>query len=178
MSDNIILTGIQNGGKTTKLLSLYQKLKERNVSVGGFAAPGIWENDQKIGFNLLNLQNGQSSLLATIIPNKDFIKLGKFYFNPETLNYGNKILKDSLYQDQQITFIDEIGKFELMGFMWHDSFEHLLKINKKPLIAVVRAHLLTQIMKNYQLNTARVFVLNSDDNLIINRLLNRNHNDI
>lgn len=175
MSNNIILTGTQNEGKTTKLLNVYHELKKRNITVGGFAAPGIWENDQKIGFNLLNLQNGETLLLATIIPNKDFIKLGKFYFNPETLYYGNKILRDSLNQDQQMTFIDEIGKFELMGFMWHDSFEHLLKINKKPLIAVVRTHLLTQIKKIYQLNTAQVFTLTSDDNLIVNSLLNGNH---
>ena len=168
----ILLSGDQNEGKTTKLLRIYYELKEIGIPIFGFAASGIWDNDKKTGFNLLDLKTNQSMLLATIFPHKDYLKLGRFFFNPKAMMHGNQIMSEMLTDRPHIIFIDEIGKFELQGSVWHHSYQKLIKNPKQCVLTVVRTQLIEQIKKKYDLKNTVDYHLKTEDKIIINRLLN------
>lgn len=172
MATTLLLTGDQNEGKTTKLLHIYSELKKLEIPVLGFAAPGIWDNDKKIGFNMLDLKTNKTLLLATIIPNKNYFRLGRFYFNPEAIAHGNQIISKILSKSPHIIFIDEIGKFELQGSVWHHPYQKLIKNSNHCVLTVVRGGLIDQIKAKYHLKNSIDYNLETSDKIIINRLLN------
>ena len=92
MSVQFILTGDPNQGKTTRLQSILARLQTAGVNPCGFLAPGIWENNQKVGYNLLNLQTGQSHTLARVTQIEQATLHGRCYFSDAAILSGESIL--------------------------------------------------------------------------------------
>jgi len=173
MGVQVILTGNQNAGKTTRLLSLYEQLKKKSVNVTGFAAPGTWRGETKTGFDLLDLSSGLNLPLASIYPHPDSVAFGRFFFNPKAIETGKSILRQTATRPNGMVFIDEIGKFELGGALWHDDYQQLVTCPNLSLLTVVRESLVTKIIEKFNLQNIEVFSLDTPDNTIINKLLSK-----
>lgn len=173
MGVQMILTGKQNSGKTTRLLHLYEELKKKNAHVVGFAAPGTWQNEVKTGFNLLNLSTGKILPLASNYQQEGYIPFGRFFFNPTAIEAGTSILQQTHYPKDTIVLVDEIGKFELDGELWHDAYFQLLKQQNLFLLTVVRESLVEKIIDKFNLKNTEIITPNTPDNTIINKLLGK-----
>ena len=108
-----ILTGEVNSGKTTLLKKLVGELEKRNLRVEGFLSEAIWRNDEKIGYNFLDLRSRASVPFIRRSGQKDWERIGPYFFIPESLVRVKGLILSS--QEADVVVIDEVGPLELSG---------------------------------------------------------------
>ncbi len=150
----IIIKGEKNSGKTSFMKELSDLLLSENININGFLSIGKFRNNQKTEFYLEKIPEGCKKLLCTVKPIKTKIKTGKYYFNEQTVEFGNKILKNT---NNEIVIIDEIGPLELKNKGWSESMEKLLEKDKITQIWVVRNKIIKDILKRYAITKAYIF---------------------
>ncbi len=149
----IIISGEQRQGKTTFLKSVIEQLKEEKIAFDGIIAEGIDQNEKRKGFKINHLKTGKIFPLATTTTKPNFIKYGRFYFDPVIFTEVNDILKNA---ESDYVIIDEIGPLEIQGKGWSESIDELLTKNT-PMIWVVRKSLLEKVINHWQITKAQVF---------------------
>lgn len=174
----ILLHGQRNEGKTTKLWNLFTELSPIRPDTTGFIAPGIWDQDQKTGYNLLDLSSRTLHPLATrtLVPNS--FACGNFYFFQDTVDYGNRLVKKSMELNSPVVIVDEIGRFELEGKIWHNAFQLLCHAENLTLIAGVRTSFLEAVKEKFCLKSTIDFSLSINNETIIHELLTLPGRDI
>ncbi|OFY51503.1 MAG: hypothetical protein A2W85_01000 [Bacteroidetes bacterium GWF2_41_31] len=163
----LLLFGQQNEGKTTKLLEIYNEIIKLEIDSMGFVAPGVWHYGQKTGYQLLELPSLLSLPLASLIADQNPVQYGRFYFNHATIEYGNQLILDAIKTKPAVFFIDEIGRFELEGQIWHDSFQLLTQCKNMTLIAGVREQYLAGVKEKFKLQKTSDFHISTDMKIII-----------
>ena len=149
-----IICGDQREGKTTFLKETIRNLKEVDVKVQGIMAEGIDLHGERTGFNLINVSTEKSKVLCKTSGDSEWIKTGKFYFNPEGLEFGRTILK-KLSADS-VVVIDEIGPLEMRGEGWTESIESILKSFDNTMIWVVRRSLTESVIKKFDVRNVSI----------------------
>ena len=84
-------------------------------------------------------------------------KIFHYYFNPEAIKIGNEILNINLLSDTDIIIIDEIGKIDLKGEIWHDAVTKIVKHSDIPVIFVVRNTFLKEVIEYWKLRDVGIF---------------------
>jgi len=124
---NILICGPPGVGKTTLVKKI---LKNINLRVGGFYTEEIKENNRRVGFKIISLDN-QEGILAHISV-KGMKRVGRYGVNIYDLeNIGVKSLSQAL-RDDDLIIIDEIGKMEIFS----DKFKEkvLACLNSKKIV--------------------------------------------
>ena len=119
--------------------------------MGGFIALGIHEGEDRIGYDLENIENGESHILIRKSPAEGWYRHGKYYFNPDGLSFGRSVLNNINPQTTGLVIIDEIGPMELKGKGWAKEIEKL--VTKKDIMQlwVVRRHLLKRVFRQWRI---------------------------
>ena len=73
----IVLTGPPGIGKTTAVLQIARVLKDRGKNVGGIVSREIRVNNERVGFEFIDLITNDTNVLASIIGNGP--KVGKYF---------------------------------------------------------------------------------------------------
>jgi len=171
MGVQFILTGEPNQGKTTRLQQILTSLNALGIKTCGFLAPGVWENDQKTGFDMLNLETNERRILARRYHFKDATPHGHFFFDDKTIYQGELILKKATTNTYDLVVIDEIGRFELAGSIWHKALTNLQVKPEIPVFIVVRNSLIAEVNFFFQIKAPTIFQFHTPDNDIINNIL-------
>ncbi len=166
-----IITGEQGAGKTTTLLEVADLLKKHNVNFRGFYAKGDWRENKRSGFSVVDLNTGVKELLCQDSKANGFQKIGRFYFNPETIKFGESILLMKNKPDKELIVIDEIGLFELDGQVWADVLKQLLNNNLNPLLITVRKKFVEDVIENFNLRNVLVFNFQLQPTEIVQKIL-------
>ena len=167
----IIITGNKGEGKTTKLLSIIEMLKEESVNITGFVAIGEWKNGERSKYTLVDITTDKSAIICTDTQTSGYTKHGRFYFNPKAIAFGeNTLLKAQ--RKNSVIIIDEIGPFELDGKVWHNSLVHHLEKTQNILLLSVRKKLVNNIIKKYKLNNVSYYSTDASDDNIVNEIIN------
>lgn len=156
-----ILSGKQGEGKTTRCLEIVNQLKSKGERVGGFVAPGFWENNVRSEFDLMDIQSGQKFPFAKRKQEKDWLKIKSFYFNPETIKVGEAILRKAVLGSDWIV-LDEIGKLDIQGYVWSTIFSELISIMDKKWIICVRDIFVDEVITHWQLQNVKLFHIKDD----------------
>jgi nucleoside-triphosphatase THEP1 len=153
-----LLTGPTQSGKTTLLQELVKLMQERGIRSAGFLAPGTFNGGRRDEIFLKPLPGGRKSLLAGRKPQPGSIQFRQFYFNPATLQLGNKLIRDATKENHPEVFIlDEVGPMEMQGRGWYSSLE-LLKDDKRFVqVWVVREKLAREVHMNYMIPEQNIF---------------------
>ena len=146
-----ILTGDPGSGKSNFLDNLVKILKGHGLLPAGFTAPSIPGALPSRSYELKDLSTGKSMPLASETAEDNWLRTGKFYFNPETVQYGNRILMDENICKNDLIIIDEIGHFELQGKIWAEAITTLSQKNCSPMLWSVRNSLLDRVIQNWEL---------------------------
>lgn len=147
----IIIRGSEKTGKTTFLKEVIRQLKNNGFRTGGFIAPSVFENNQNAGYDLIDLNTGERTVLSRLQGNDDMPMVGKFYFRPEGMEAGNNILNPENLADTDVVIVDEVGPWELQNQGWAKSLSHLVKSFEKPMIWVVRESIVDKVIENWSL---------------------------
>jgi len=170
MPTTFIITGKQGGGKTTKLKNVVKKLKQEGFLIRGFIADGHWLGDQRSGFDIVDLVSGDCKELCGSEFKEEYFRVGRFYFNPEALRFGENILSVNNDQKVDLLVIDEVGLFELQGKIWAAAFSRLSADFKNNLLITARIDYVDEIITKFKLNEVVVFHPNDPDGMIVRQI--------
>jgi len=148
-----IISGETRSGKTTFIKESIISIKNNNpaIKIGGIIAHGIDVNGERFGFHIENIASGKKQFLCSIETDEpeNAIKIGRFYFSPQGLEFGiQSILQDINQLD--ILVIDEIGYLELQGKGWFEAIEKAMSQPNLTMVFVVRKRILEQVLKLWQ----------------------------
>ncbi len=166
-----IISGAQGQGKTNKLIATVHLLQSRLPGIFGFYAPGEWENGLRQAFRIVDIRSGRQQLLCNREGRTDSFN-GSFVFYPAALQQGKQILHTGIQHHGTLAVIDEIGRYELKGKVWHDSLVLLLQKNV-PLLITVRDNLAEQIISHFQIVRPVIFSANEPADKIVGTILQK-----
>ncbi|UCG27564.1 MAG: hypothetical protein JSV24_11415 [Bacteroidales bacterium] len=158
-----IITSIPGKGKTTFLSELATLLKRGNIAVGGLLERGEWKNGERSGFNLEDLSTGKTMPLATVMKKKSWKKLGKFYFNPDSVSYGNILLQGNEILKNEVIILDEIGPLEINGELWARGLTRITEKFRGILILSVRQNLVKKVTEYWHLPEPETIDITEED---------------
>ncbi|MEI7829409.1 MAG: nucleoside-triphosphatase [Prolixibacteraceae bacterium] len=157
-----VLTGYVGGGKTTIARELSLSLHEKGVRLGGFLSVGIDEGSRRLGFQLVELGTSKSIVLCQTAHTEGWPSTGRYFFNPEAIESGKRILDPSSLLGKDLVVIDEIGPLELKDQGWATAIEELCSNFPIPQIWVVRKSLVSQVIKKWRIGDVYIFDLTDD----------------
>ncbi len=109
-----IVTGSQNGGKTTTLMDVIALLRQRKISVCGLLSPGLYEENRRVAIWVENLESGETIRLADYLPGSDpQFPQKKWKMHAQAIAWGNAQL-ETCDPVGKIFVLDEIGILELL----------------------------------------------------------------
>lgn len=144
-----IISGRSGEGKTTLLKLMVEVLKKKGLIISGFYAERKWEENSRSNHRLVNISDHSKIELCTTNKTDGWQKEKHFYFNPEALKFGNKILKETIISKSNLIVIDEIGPFELQGKIWASAFEKLLKSTPKTIVITAKQKLINDMVLKF-----------------------------
>jgi nucleoside-triphosphatase len=144
----ILVTGPPGIGKTTVLLKVEEKLRNRGYKVGGMISQEIRDGCSRVGFEITDLALGRKGWLAHI-RQAEGPKIGRYRVNIEDLDSIGTTAILGAINNADIVVIDEIGPMELCSESFINAVKKAAEATKPPVATVhYRAHdpLIKQIM--------------------------------
>lgn len=165
-----ILTGQVQAGKTTLLQKITSELKKKDFRIGGFLSLSVRDDNTVTGYDLFDLKEETRRSFLRKQGDKDWEKIGPYFFIPEALEQARRIIFAAKNID--ICFVDEIGPYELGG---KGLWSAVLAASQYPsprLFLTVRAKLCDALLEKLGRNVDRIFdVADSDvQSAIMNHL--------
>lgn len=152
-----IITGKTGSGKTTFLDQLVKNLQKNHVSISGFLAKRSKLEENKQLYALYFLDSCKLIPFASREPLEEWTNLANFYFNPEAILCGQKLLHSPEIFKNDLIVIDEIGIFELEGKVWADSISFLVNKSQNKMIWVVRNTLIEKVIRKWDIRNPVIF---------------------
>jgi nucleoside-triphosphatase THEP1 len=141
-----LISGASNSGKTTYLDAVVRRALAKEATIGGLLSHGLWRDGGKAGFILESAATGERRQLADTRPLwEPRNRYGRFYFSPETIEWGNAVLETGA--GSQLVVVDEWGPLELSGGGLWPGIDFLLRRHSGVLLITVRPGLLEDVRK-------------------------------
>jgi nucleoside-triphosphatase THEP1 len=149
--DIILVTGKVNSGKTTLMKKLIEQESLQGNFPAGIIAPGVFQNGEKIGFNVTDLSTGKSKPLARV-GNAESYKFseGRFVFSKAGFDFAKKALLN--FRPRGVVFLDEVGPLELKGGGYAACLEKLLVSDINKLYISVRDECVVRVRQKFLLS--------------------------
>lgn len=150
--ENIIfIIGDVQQGKSTFLAKAAEFLKKNNITAGGFIAPAMYGDEGVTGYQLHILPENKLLPLSATKSSETGLKVGRFYFDHQTMAEGRRVLETETDSDSDIVFVDEVGPWELQSQGWAKGINRLLLETEKPMIWAVRRDIVEKVRDNWNL---------------------------
>jgi len=144
----IIIKGPVNSGKSKIMEKLADSEKKNGSLVSGIIARGVFEQDSKIGFDLINISSETTQPLARISnPDDEFFPVGKYNFSKDGFLFAKEALLD--FHNGGVVFLDEVGPLELEGGGYADCLITLLNSDISRLYIAVRDSCLETVVEEF-----------------------------
>lgn len=108
-----ILTGPVHSGKTTLLKKVVWELKGQKYRIEGFLSEAVLKKEETVGYDLFDLKEEKSIPFIRKIGEKEWQKIGSYFFIPQGLAEAEKIILRG--KEADILVVDEVGPLELSG---------------------------------------------------------------
>ena len=146
--DKLILwTGERHSGKTTSAANLVEIAHSEGFNIAGLLAPSIYRDGELLGFDAIDLRNGNRTPLAR--RDTDRSKTERFTFLAEGLKLGNTALDAAATKSADLIVIDEFGPLELNGQGWRKNVDTLITSSNALILLVVRQELADEVQRTY-----------------------------
>ncbi|GMQ60002.1 hypothetical protein AN1V17_44020 [Vallitalea sediminicola] len=146
-----VITGAINSGKTSKIVNLYDRMKQGD----GFVSIKNMDKDKVHSYEIMRLSNRKKH---QFILREEFLtdewyescKIGPYSFSKPTLNYIEETIRELIEAKISPIFLDEIGRLELQNKCFHKILVELLN-NECEIYITVREDSLDDLIKKYNL---------------------------
>lgn len=144
----IILTGDQGAGKTNLIKALLTSDELKDLSFSGFYTEGVWVQDERDHYHLVDINSGESELLCERAGPVSEIQSGPFNFRETGIKKGCDILNKCNETKLSIVIIDEIGHLELRNEGWASQLQTLVD-QQQVMIWTIRPALLDRVVAKW-----------------------------
>lgn len=148
----ILVTGDKHCGKTTLVDAFIASVAGQRLRIAGILARGLWKDNLRAGFNLVNLSDGSTTPLARRRFHPDPQHRLMFDFFDTGMRAGAKALDPYLCRQADIVVVDEVGKLEARGDGWASHIRALLTLDAPLFILIVRLDCMQQIRELFGLH--------------------------
>lgn len=154
-----IITGKKHEGKSTLALELANFAKEKQFNVNGIISIRHNKNDERSGYEVLNLKTNEIKQLATTNNIDDFeITCGPFYFYKEGMEFAHTSLMPDHIELNDIIFVDEVGKLELNEKGFYTQIRSLLSSKLQTcIILVMREDYINEVEEKFNFSALKTF---------------------
>jgi nucleoside-triphosphatase len=126
------ITGLPGAGKTHALRRVIEMLEQDEKVIGGMLTEPIMENDDRLGFKVIDWISKEEGILAHVDIDSNVI-VGKYGVDIDVLEeIGVKAINQAI-EDAELIIIDEVGKMEVESIRFIEAVRNSLEIDK-PLI--------------------------------------------
>ncbi len=159
----VVITGEIQQGKTTFLKILLEELARHGVRTRGLLARGVHDDSGRIGYDLENISTGETCEYIRNTPSEGWYRHGKYFFSPEGLAFGRKILQAINDENTDLAVVDEVGPVEMKGRGWASDIERLVDSTRLPQLWVVRKQLVKKAIRYWNIGEVLVVDIGVDD---------------
>jgi nucleoside-triphosphatase THEP1 len=152
-----MVKGKIGSGKTTVIKELIENLKQKNIRVGGIYTEKVFENEERIGYDVVDVKTNTTETFLRINHCESCEKIGIFSIFPEGVKMGKESLHPENTDGDQLVVIDEVGFLELNGKGWAKRLDHLVETGKNHLLIAVRDEFSEEVLKKWNILHATVF---------------------
>jgi nucleoside-triphosphatase THEP1 len=143
-----IITGERDSGKTSYLRYLVKDSK----FFSGFLESKKYDKDGKfLGYDLIDIETEDVFEFITIDLNREGKRLDKFIILEEGINKGKDIILSGINKEK-ILVVDEVGRLEIDGELFHEEIVKAMKSGVEMYITV-REELLNEFIEKYELSS-------------------------
>ena len=162
-----ILTGPVHSGKTTLLKEVVRELKEKKYRVDGFLSETVGKKKQAIGYNLFDLREERSIPFIRRTGEKDWQKIGSYFFIPQSLAEAEKIILRG--KEADILVVDEVGPLELSGKGFWPALKQVVFHPLENFLLVMRINIIEEFLA--MLGRGEVKIFNIKNKEVFHRLI-------
>jgi len=148
-SSLLIVTGGRGAGKSTFCEQKAREAIQKGRKVAGLLSIAKFIQEEKVGIEIEDLSNGERQLLASIWRGTfKGPRIGPWFFNAQTIQWGNKVLQQSL--PGELLVVDELGVLEFereQGFM--AAFDILDQGEYQSALVVIRPEYLERALERW-----------------------------
>ena len=135
MPSNYLVTGPPRSGKTTVIERTVDHLEAEGMSVGGLYSPEIRDDDERVGFELVDIATGDRTTIAHV-DFDDGPSIGKYQVDTEAVDeFATRALADAREQ-RDIVVVDEIAPMQLHSTVFVDELGSVLDSDTSVLAAI------------------------------------------
>ena len=149
----VLLVGGVESGKTATGLRLLSLLRKSDVRAGGFLAPRVLDEDETIGYSLIDLASNTTHPFAGL--ERSDVSVGRFFISEKSLAMADHAVSTAL-REAQVVFIDEVGRLELEGGGHAPAVRRVLAANVIPIL-LVREELVDDVVQQFGIEAPVVF---------------------
>jgi nucleoside-triphosphatase THEP1 len=145
-----IVTGWRGSGKTTFCHEMLQAARLAGWDAAGLLSPAVFRDGIKDSIWAEDIRSGEKRLLAdTHQQTEKDLAFGDWYFNRETLEWGNQVLRSSIPCD--LLVIDELGPLEFnLSLGWMSALDVIKTAQFRLAVVVIRPELLEAVQRIIQ----------------------------
>jgi nucleoside-triphosphatase len=150
-----ILTGPVHSGKTSLLKKVVRELKGQEYRIDGFLSETVSEKGEIVGYNLLGLKEEKSIPLIRRTGEKEWQKVGSYFFIPQGLEEAEKIILRG--KEADIFVIDEVGPLELSGKGFWPALKQVVFQPLNSYVFIVRKNIIKDFLAMLGKSDVRIF---------------------
>jgi len=158
-----IIRGSRNEGKTAFAKKIIDELKRKNIPVGGILSLKVIEDSQLIGYDIVDIETGDTEVFLRVNEESWKEKIGKFHINPKGLEMGLAILNPARLTDKKLVVIDEIGLLELENKGWAGCLQELLIASKYNIMITVRDIYVDDVINRWKMKDVTILRISEND---------------
>ena len=144
----IVVTAPRHTGKSSLIARYVEWCREHDIRMAGILAEGLWENNQRSGFNLVDLSTGIRVPLAVRSAPHGRARI-RFDFYPDGVEAARTALDAAHCAASDLIVVDEVGKLEVIGEGWAPFLPPLLALPGKTNIWAVRTSLVETVARRW-----------------------------
>jgi len=163
-----ILSGEVESGKTTVLQNFVAEIRAQKIRLDGFLSLRVMDGNETAGYDLADIQEGESRPFLRRTGADDWQKVGPYYVLPGGLAQAEKIIRRS--RETDFLIVDEIGPLELEGKGLWPFLKNALFNERRRILVVVRKSLLREFLKN--LAPVRIKMIDGADAGSLGKIVN------
>jgi len=160
-----IVSGAVGEGKTTFVKNLLAIFKKNHISAGGIISERIMADTQTTGYDIVDIETNDSEILLRQNDDSGTERIGRFVIHEKGISKGNTALNSASVFNKMIVVIDEIGRLELQGEGWSESFQRLIKTSENHILITVRDNLTEAVINKYSIKKPIIYRVAETDYL-------------
>jgi nucleoside-triphosphatase THEP1 len=159
-----LVTGWRGVGKTAFCQEFIRAARQKGWDAAGILSLAGLKDGIKTSIDAEDIRTGEKRFLAAIQKQSETdLTFGRWYFNRQTLDWGNQVLRSSI--PCELLIVDELGPLEFnLSLGWIDALNVIRRGCFRLALVVIRPEILDRAQELFQ--PGHVIHLDSKDEVI------------